>query len=339
MISKQQISLRFSLKVNDPAPNDPTRIPEFDFSAFLLMPDGLADSVNHDELNPSTEPAPREHLVYEMLEHLTRLQSRLMNHRASLSETSEALNSDGKLTVPLAEVLDPFFSDTHQVADLVVYLNTQGSRFRHRTRLLKTVSADTSCLLLCAPVMLVLDLYKQLLSLVDAALLEGKSRSLFTAAESPACSCCALVGRTAFTDSTPTYLDPNHNASSSSNAASSSTPTGTAPEAATSSSTNTRNDKPTPYLDAFAKLPEHLGGSAVSLSAFLSPGLRLWSLLGTIEYEVSRLLQATRLAADRFPLAKIGAPGVIPPTLICMRDEMEAVLKIVGETKSRCVVL
>ncbi|KAB2573351.1 hypothetical protein DBV05_g7972 [Lasiodiplodia theobromae] len=293
-----------------------------------------------------------------MLEHLTRLQSRLLNHRASLAEATTALQSGKTLTVPFSEILEPFFSDTHQVADIAVYLNTQGSRFRHREKLLKTLSVDTSCLLLCAPVMLMLDLYKQLLSLVDAALAEGKPRSLFTAAENPACSCCSAISRITWTDLAPPNLvfsagayppesssssagggpssssasnnpsSTNNATAGSSSASASSTSTTTAPAPAPSS---------TPILDAFAKLHERIGGFAMSNSSSLSPGLRLWSLVGTLEFEVARLSQAVRLVEEKFPLLTIR--GILKHTIASMREEMDAVLKIVGEVRGRCVVL
>lgn len=338
--------------------NDPTQIPDFDFSAFLLMPDGPPDSTSLDEPTDPTEPAPREHVVYEMLEHLTRLQSRLLNHRASLAEATTALHSGQALTVPFSEILEPFLSDTHQVADIAVYLNTQGSRFRHREKLLKTLSVDTSCLLLCSPVMLMLDLYKQLLSLIDAALAEGKPRSLFTAAENPACSCCAAISRLTWADMAPPNLVPSPgvypDVSTTGNSASnpSTTPSSTTTAAAgaptspsktaSASSSNPSAPSPTapsstPILDAFTKLPERIGGFALSTSSSLSPGLRLWSLVGTLEFEVARLSQAVRVVEEKFPLVSIR--GILKHTIASMREEMDAVLAIVGEVRGRCVVL
>ncbi|KAK0647422.1 hypothetical protein DIS24_g7782 [Lasiodiplodia hormozganensis] len=283
-----------------------------------------------------------------MLEHLTRLQSRLLNHRASLAEATTALQSGKTLTVPFSEILEPFFSDTHQVADIAVYLNTQGSRFRHREKLLKTLSVDTSCLLLCAPVMLMLDLYKQLLSLVDAALAEGKPRSLFTAAENPACSCCSAISRITWTDLAPPNLVfsagayPPESSSSAGPSSASNPSTNTTAGSSTSPSISTSAPapapSPTPILDAFAKLPERIGGFAMSnSSSSLSPGLRLWSLVGTLEFEVARLSQAVRLVEEKFPLLTIR--GILKHTIASMREEMDGVLKIVGEVRGRCVVL
>ncbi|KAF4537716.1 Peroxisomal membrane anchor protein (Pex14) [Lasiodiplodia theobromae] len=289
-----------------------------------------------------------------MLEHLTRLQSRLLNHRASLAEATTALQSGKTLTVPFSEILEPFFSDTHQVADIAVYLNTQGSRFRHREKLLKTLSVDTSCLLLCAPVMLMLDLYKQLLSLVDAALAEGKPRSLFTAAENPACSCCSAISRITWTDLAPPNLvfsagayppessaaGPSTNTTNTTAASSASASSASASASSTSTTTAPAPaPSPTPILDAFAKLPERIGGFAMSnsSSSSLSPGLRLWSLVGTLEFEVARLSQAVRLVEEKFPLLTIR--GILKHTIASMREEMDAVLKIVGEVRGRCVVL
>lgn len=291
-----------------------------------------------------------------MLEHLTRLQSRLLNHRASLADATTALQSGKTLTVPFSEILEPFFSDTHQVADIAVYLNTQGSRFRHREKLLKTLSVDTSCLLLCAPVMLMLDLYKQLLALVDAALAEGKPRSLFTAAENPACSCCSAISRITWTDLAPPNLvfsagayppDPGSSSagpssagpsSASDNPSTNTTTVGSSSASSTSTTTTPApTPSPTPILDAFAKLPERIGGLAMPTSSSLSPGLRLWSLVGTLEFEVARLSQAVRLVEEKFPLLTIR--GILKHTIASMREEMDGVLKIVGEVRGRCVVL
>lgn len=73
------------------------------------------------------------------------------------------------------------------------------------------------------------------------------------------------------------------------------------------------------------------------ISSSLSPGLRLWSLVGTLEFEVARLSQAVRLVEEKFPLLTIR--GILKHTIASMREEMDGVLKIVGEVRGRCVVL